>query len=117
MEQSTPATVKVEVICDAENKVVGHLHLVPGTRPKVAHANLVWDAYKPLDNKYRLPPKVGRAGEYWHCPLCQGHLSIRCTKDTGEVYPPGHPRAGQRAPAIKDVLSPIVFGRTQVQVS
>ena len=115
-EKSTKATpVLVEVHCDVEKKCVGHLRLVPGVRPKVVQPQLAWGTFEPEDSRYQLPGKVGRSGDYWWCPHCHGHLAVKGSVDTGEVYPPGSPKEGQAAPPVKGALVPVVLGRTQVQ--
>lgn len=114
-EQAKKAPTQIEVTCDVEQKVVGHLRLVAGDRPKVVHPEILSGAYTPTEERYRMH-QTGKRGDYWHCPHCGGRLCIRGTKRTGEVYPHGHPKAGQQAPPVQGVLSPVILGRTQVQV-
>jgi len=114
--QESPQPVNVEVLCDVEDRVVGHLVLIAGVRPKVIQPELALNKFRPLEERYRLTDKSAIRNHYWHCPHCGGRLCLRGVKKTGEAYPPGHPKAGQVAPHLDSVLAPIVLGRTQVQV-
>jgi len=119
MQNATETTaaqkpVRIPVSCDAEQKVVGHLEVLPGDRPKVLQPQLAMQHFDPAESKYAMGQKQPKAGAYWHCPHCGAHLCLAGEVSTGEAYPEGHPKAGQLAPPIKEAtMQPVVLGRTR----
>lgn len=71
-------TMKVEVTCQNERKIVGTIDVPSGGGNKgyLLGSRAVWSSFRPVTEEYRLPKKMLGDGQILRCPRCEGMLCI-----------------------------------------
>jgi hypothetical protein len=128
-------SVRVDVKCQNERKVVGTIDVPTGTGKAgfLLASRVVWSGFRPVTEEYRLPRKMLGDGQILRCPKCDGMLCIEgATKAKGKDVPQSkRDEARQRAlqiakekgevhqhlPAsgIDPGMMPITLGKTRIE--
>lgn len=129
------STVKVEVTCQNEKKIVGTIDVPSGGGRKgfLLSSRVVWSSFRPITEDYRLPRKMLGDGQILRCSKCEGMLCIAGDTKAKAKDVPQEKRdeARQRAlqmakekgsvhehfPAsgIDPALMPITLGKTRIE--
>ena len=134
-DEMDESTVKIEVTCQNEMKVVGAIDVPVGAGKNgfLLASRVVWSGFRPVTEEYRLPKKMSGDGKILRCPRCEGILCIAGSTKAKEkdVSQEKRDEARQRAvriaqekgsvhehfPAsgIDPGMMPITLGKTRVE--